>query len=931
MVNIYKGNKNLKSTGVDLNWTEEQVQEYVKCADDPIYFIKKYVKIIHVDHGLINFKLWPWQEEMVKTIVDNRFTICKIPRQSGKTATVCAVIVWYVLFNEYFKVGLLANKFVQSKEILARVQLIYENLPLWMQQGVDGWGKGHVILENGSEILAASTSSSAIRGMTFSLIYLDEFAHVPLHLQDDFFASTYPVITSGQTTKIVITSTPKGLNLFYSIWKKAEEGLNQFKTIEAHWSQVPGRNEEWAKKTKEDIGERRFNEEFNTDFIGSSLTLISPSVLINLPSIKPLQKNEDIAIWKEPIPNHIYVTCVDTCRGVGGDYHAFIIVDVTTAPYEIVYRFKNNTISTLLYPTYVYKASKHYNNSEVLVESNDVGQQVADIIYHDIEYENLFMTQMKTKAGGQIVTGFGGGKTNLGVRMTKSVKSIGCLNLKTLVEDQKLIINDIAIIEELHTFIEQGQSYAADDGYHDDLAMCLHRNNILETEDGPKTIKWICDNKYFGKVLSYDHNNNKFVYKNIVAHSIKENKNKKWVTLELNNQSTGRKKLKCTTDHLCCVFDDIMKPKLYYLEAENTLNKYSVQYPYHDDKSNYQNSNVLYNEEQIYVLLGILAGDGNIHRKSNQFSVAHSYKQEEYIKYKSEIFNRNFYTSNKNHTLILPVTEQTKFLKNITYINGKKSIKNILKYMNEISLAFWFMDDGHLKKLYKGNKNHSSVLCTDSFSYEDHLEIQKWLFKKFEINSTITKIYDKRTKKDYFRINFGTEDTKKLSKLIYPYVCKSMEYKLVPEFRNFNKKLINNELLKFSAHKITKILDVNRKGNESKLYDIEVEEVHNFVANKTLVHNCLVLFGWLTNQQYFKDWSNLSIRAKMLAERQQAIEDDLVPFGIINNSVIDHDPIITVSPNNFERTLWELDHEKEFSNVFEKDKLLEEHWNNLFK
>ncbi len=466
----YLGNQNLKRSNVKHSWTKEQVQEWMKCALDPEYFIERYIKIVNIDRGLINFDLYDYQKDIVKLSVDERFVICKMPRQCGKTTTVVGIMLWYILFHENYSVAILAHKLAQAREILSRIQLAYEHLPKWLQQGIIEWNKGNLELENGSKILASATSSSAIRGGSFNLIYLDEFAFVENNMQEDFFASVYPTISSGQTSKILITSTPNGLNMFYKLWTDSEEGKNSYKRIDVHWSQVPGRDEKWKAETIRNTSEEQFRVEFECEFIGSSNTLVSASKLRLLRSIPPIVGNHDACIFEHPQPGHQYFTVVDTARGVQGDYSAFIVFDVSELPYRVVATYKNNMIAPLVYPNIIYQFARHYNNAYVLVETNDIGEQIASIMLHDLEYDNLMQTVHNGRSGQIISPGFGQ-QARLGVRTTKQVKRIGCLTLKTQIESDKLLINDERVLYELFRFVNIGESYEAEEG-HDDLVMC---------------------------------------------------------------------------------------------------------------------------------------------------------------------------------------------------------------------------------------------------------------------------------------------------------------------------------------------------------------------------------------------------------------------------------------------------------------------------
>jgi Terminase large subunit, T4likevirus-type, N-terminal/Terminase RNaseH-like domain len=489
----YLGNQNLKRSGVTLGWNAEQIQEYVKCANDPVYFIKNYIKIVSIDKGLINFDIWPFQEEMVKTIVDHRFVICKMPRQVGKTTTVAAALLWYVLFTDNYKIAILANKEKQSREILSRIQLAFEHLPRWLQQGVVQWNKGNIELENGSKILASSTSSTAIRGDSFNLIYLDEFAFVPNNIQEEFFASVYPTISSGQTSKVLITSTPNGMNMFYRLWSDSEQGRNRYERVSVHWSDVPGRTPKWREETISNTSERQFSQEFECEFLGSSNTLIDGKVLQRLTYIAPIHSSSNVDIYQQPQKNHRYIITVDTSRGVDIDYSAFVVFDITTIPYNIVCKFRANDISPLVYPNVIVQVGNLYNEAYILVENNDIGQQVVDILHHDLEYPHVLTTQTRGKAGQRISTGFGGNtRLTLGVKTTKQVKRIGCGNFKSLVENDKLIINDFHLLYEMARFIENKASYEAEEGEHDDLVMCC----VL--------FSWLANQPYFKDLSETD-------------------------------------------------------------------------------------------------------------------------------------------------------------------------------------------------------------------------------------------------------------------------------------------------------------------------------------------------------------------------------------------------------------------------------------------
>ena len=471
--NVYLGNPNLKKANTEIEFTEEQISEFIKCREDPVYFAKNYIKIINVDEGLVSFNMWPFQEKLIKRFHDNRFNICMMPRQTGKSTTSVSYLLHYAIFNDSVNIGILANKAQTARDLLGRLQTAYENLPNWMQQGILVWNKGSLELENGSKIMAASTSAAAVRGMSFNIIFLDEFAFVPNHIADDFFSSVYPTISSGKSTKIIIVSTPKGMNHFYRMWNDAEKGDNDYVTTEVHWSEVPGRDDAWKEQTIKNTSESQFRVEFECQFLGSVGTLINPAKLKALIYEKPLTSNRGLDIYEKPISDHDYLCTVDVARGVGEDYSTFVVVDITSFPHKVVAKYRNNEIKPMLFPNIIYETCRGYNQAFILCEVNDIGDQVAAILNFDLEYENLLMCSMRGRAGQVVGQGFSGKKTQLGVKMSKTVKKVGALNLKTMVEADKVLFKDYEILSELTTFISKSNSFEAEEGCNDDLAMCL--------------------------------------------------------------------------------------------------------------------------------------------------------------------------------------------------------------------------------------------------------------------------------------------------------------------------------------------------------------------------------------------------------------------------------------------------------------------------
>ena len=481
--NIYLGNPNLKKANTPIEFTQENIEEFMKCKEDPVYFSKNYIKIVSLDEGLVNFKPYKFQEKLIRNFHNHRFNICKMPRQTGKSTTVVSYLLHYAVFNDNINIAILANKSSTAKDLLGRLQLAYENLPRWMQQGILSWNKQSLELENGSKIVASSTSASAVRGGSYNIIFLDEFAFIPNNIADQFFASVYPTISSGKSTKVIIVSTPHGMNHFYRMWHDAERKRNEYVPVEVHWSEVPGRDQKWKEQTIANTSEQQFKVEFECEFLGSVDTLISVSKLKTLIYEDPIKSNKGLSVYKEPIEDSSYLITVDVARGIGRDYSAFIIYDISNIPYQVVATYKNNEIKPMLFPNIIHELAKSYNMAYILAEVNDIGDQVASILHYDLEYENVLMCSMRGRAGQIVGSGFSGKRSQLGVRMTKAVKKLGCSNLKALIEDDKLFTTDYNIISELTTFIQKNQSFEAEEGCNDDLAMCLVIFSWLVAQD----------------------------------------------------------------------------------------------------------------------------------------------------------------------------------------------------------------------------------------------------------------------------------------------------------------------------------------------------------------------------------------------------------------------------------------------------------------
>lgn len=489
----YMGNPLLKRANVANQFSQEQLFELAKCAVDPVYFAKNYIKIVNIDDGLVPFDMWPFQEKMLRTFHENRFSICKLPRQCGKSTTAVSFLLHYAIFNDNVSIAILANKASTAKDLLGRLQVSFENLPAWMQQGIKSWNKTSLELENGSKIITASTSASSVRGGSYNIIFLDEFAFVPNSVAVNFMNSVYPTISSGKDSKVIMVSTPNSLNHFYKMWSEAIKGENDYVPIEIQWNDVPGRDEEWRKKTISNLGsEKAFLQEFCTDFLGSSDTLISGIKLQSLVYDKPIRSKKGLDVYEEPLVDHQYMINVDVARGVDLDYSVFTVIDITKMPYKLVAKYRDNQIKPIMFPYIIKDVGLHYNKAFVLCETNDVGDQVATGLHYDLEYPNLLTCFIKGRQGQVLGQGFSGSRTEYGVKMSVNVKKIGSINLKALIEGDKLLINDYDTINELSTFVQKSNTFKAEEGKNDDLVDCL------------VTFSWSSTQEYFKEITDDD-------------------------------------------------------------------------------------------------------------------------------------------------------------------------------------------------------------------------------------------------------------------------------------------------------------------------------------------------------------------------------------------------------------------------------------------
>lgn len=455
----YLGNQNVKRAGVETQYTEEQMQEYLKCSENPVHFIESYCKIISLDEGLVPFDLRGYQSSLINHYNDSRFSVVLAARQSGKSITSCAFLLWFLLFKPEVTVAILANKGAIAREMISRITTMLEHVPFFLQPGVKILNKGSIEFANDSKIVAAATSSSSIRGLSVNLLYLDEFAFVDG--AEEFYTATYPVITSGKDSKVIITSTANGVgNMFHKLYESAVHGNSEYKAFTINWYDVPGRDEEWKKMTIANTSELQFQQEYGNSFLGTGNTLINSDTLLGLRADNPLWTKDDFVVYEKPIEGHYYIATVDVSKGRGLDYSTITIFDVTEQPFRQVATYRNNMISTLLFPDLIAKYCRSYNTALVIVENNAEGAVVCNQLHYDLEYDNVFV-QGTSRAD------------DIGVTMTRKIKRIGTSTLKEMMEENKLFVRDPNTIQELMTFVNKGMSFEADKGYHDDMVMNL--------------------------------------------------------------------------------------------------------------------------------------------------------------------------------------------------------------------------------------------------------------------------------------------------------------------------------------------------------------------------------------------------------------------------------------------------------------------------
>lgn len=489
----YLGHLKLRKTGTKIEVSDNEMEEFVKCFNDPIYFLKTYCEIVSLDHGVVKFRPHAYQKKMLRLMHENRFSIILAARQMGKSVCIAGYLLWCAIFAKDQNIAILANKEAQAMDTLERLQMMYEGLPWFLQPGVSLWNSKRIKLGNGSKVFISSTRGSAARGKSITHIALDEFAFVD-HAEK-FYGSVYPTISSGKKTKMIVSSTPNGMNMFYRMWQDAIDGKSEFKPFKATWDVHPDRDEKWKKtqianmeSTSPGAGARQFRQEFDCVFEGSSDTLLSSECLKMLKHVVPLTQDKNSRIYEQPIKEHIYIVTVDVSEGVEKDSSVISVFDATAIPYRHVAVWQNNTTTPIKLAPVVVQIAKRYKEAFVVVENNSIGNTTATSIWYDYDYDNC----LRTVDNRQNTEVRAAGDSIIGVKMTEKVKLRGCSVMKDLIESGLLEVKDRNTIEELQSFTKTGRSWKAESGKHDDLVMTL------------VSFAWFTSQAYFADMVNID-------------------------------------------------------------------------------------------------------------------------------------------------------------------------------------------------------------------------------------------------------------------------------------------------------------------------------------------------------------------------------------------------------------------------------------------
>lgn len=476
----------VKKPHAKVKYTNGQLAELHQCWDDPVYFIKKYIKIQHPTKGAIPFECYPYQEKLVHTY-HNYVSVCALmPRQSGKSTTAAAYLLWYASFIPDSTILIVSNKFRAASEIMQRIRYAYEELPDFLRPGVTAYNKQSIEFDNGSRIVATTTTPDSGRGMSISLLYVDELAFVKPRIAEEFWSAIAPTLATGG--KCIITSTPNNDDdKFAEIWFNANKtqdeygnetptgiGNNGFKAFQSSLFEIPGRTEEWAAREKSKVGEEKFRREYLCEFISYEETLINPIALSIMEGCEPLVKTGEVRWYSQLIPNKTYLVALDPAMGTGGDFSAIQVYQMPEMIQIAEWKHNKTNIQSqirLLYQilTNIEQTIKTnpLQRSQVelywTVENNSVGEAALVVISDTGEdkFPGVFVHE-PNKPGQQR-------QGRKGLNMNPRTKINACNKFKSLVETKRMIIKSKSLIREMKNFVAHGSSYKAKYGEHDDL------------------------------------------------------------------------------------------------------------------------------------------------------------------------------------------------------------------------------------------------------------------------------------------------------------------------------------------------------------------------------------------------------------------------------------------------------------------------------
>lgn len=475
----------IKKANRQETYTEEQITDLVACMDPDegyLYFARKFAYIQHPTKGKLLFDPYEYQLRLMHSYHSYRFNINMMPRQTGKTTCAAIYLAWYAMFNPDQTILIAAHKYTGAQEIMSRIRFVYETCPDHIRAGVTSYNKGSIEFENGSRIISQTTTGNTGRGLSISLLYCDEFAFVQPNIAEEFWTSISPTLATGG--RAIITSTPNSdEDTFATIWKQAEQkfdehgneqevGINGFHSFIAQWDEHPDRDEQWKKDEIGRIGEEKFRREYGCEFLVFEETLINSLKLAAMEGISPKIQMGQVRWYKKPDPKKSYVVALDPSMGTGGDYAAIQIIELPT--YEQAGEWQHNQTAIpgqirVLRDvcTYLAEETKGSNNIYWSVENNGIGEACL-LVIQDFGEENipgLFVSEPIRKGHVR--------KFRKGFNTTHSSKTTACARLKTMVENDKLLIKSKPLISELKAFIAAGSSFQAKPGHTDDLVSSL--------------------------------------------------------------------------------------------------------------------------------------------------------------------------------------------------------------------------------------------------------------------------------------------------------------------------------------------------------------------------------------------------------------------------------------------------------------------------